>query len=66
MTTSTLTGHSLEELALRWFCSRETAWSIVYGVGGFLERGFVTQVGDRLVVTETGVRISHDLGAMRP
>ena len=66
MTIVTLTGYSLEELAVRWHCSRETIWAIVHGVGGFVDRGFVEEVGDRLVVTELGVRMSHVVGAMHP
>ena len=66
MISATLTGHTIEDLALRWFCSRDTAWTLIYEPGGFLDRGFMEKERDRLVVTKLGVRISHVVGAMQP
>jgi hypothetical protein len=57
----------VDEAAVRWRCSRARAQFILFGPGGFLERGFVARSGEnRLAVTERGREVSHAIGHMHP
>ena len=48
-------GYTVDELAARWGCDRVMASEILLGLGGFLERGFVSNGDGRFRVTRRGL-----------
>ena len=57
------------DAAERWRCSEATASEILFGEGGFLERGFVSSLNGRdgpFVVTESGRELAHAMSLLDP
>jgi hypothetical protein len=56
------------EAAERWDCDLETARELLFGIGGFLERGFVSSLNGngRVVVSERGLAVSRAVTALDP
>ena len=48
------------EAALRWRCDIETARTIIFGEGGFVERGYVASLNGngRVFLTERGLEVA--------